>query len=165
MPSGEIAISLILSANARIKFITQHHETMKFLTPSDAEQAFYEAFEIGEITAMMAVWSKDDDITCIHPHGPRLIGRSAIEASWRGILNASIGVRFKLTEIREFVDQALAVRVLYENLWVPGENSPRPPIIATNAYRYGKSGWHMVLHHASPVPQDDPENRGAAVFH
>ena len=138
---------------------------MKFLTPSDAEQSFYEAFEIGEIAAMMAVWSKDDDITCIHPHGARLVGRGAIEASWRDILNASIGVRFQLTEIREFVDQALTIRVLYENLWVPGENAPRPPIIATNAYRYSKRGWHMVLHHASPLPPDDHENHGAAVFH
>ena len=138
---------------------------MKFLTPGEAEQAFYEAFEIGEITAMMAVWSKDDDITCIHPQGPRLIGRGAIEASWRDILGAGIGVRFQLTEIREFADQALAIRVLYENLWVPGENAPRPPIIATNVYRYSKSGWHMVLHHASPAPQDDHESRRASVFH
>lgn len=138
---------------------------MKFLNPSDAEQAFYEAFEIGEPAAMMAVWSKDDDITCIHPHGPRLIGRSAIEASWRDILNGRIGIRIQLTEIREFVDQALTVRVLYENLWVPGENTPRPPIIATNAYRYSKRGWQMVLHHASPVPQDESGSQRTAVFH
>lgn len=138
---------------------------MKFLTPSDAERAFYEAFEIGEPAAMMAVWSNDDDITCIHPHGPRLIGRGAIEASWRDILNGRIGIRIQLTEIREFVDQALTVRVLYENLWVPGENTPRPPIIATNAYRYSKRGWQMVLHHASPVPQDESGSQRTAVFH
>ena len=138
---------------------------MKFLTPADAEHAFYEAFEIGEIAAMMAVWSKDDDITCIHPGGPRLIGHAAIEASWRGILNGNAGVRFQLTEIREFVDHALTVRILYENLWIPGENAPRPPIIATNAYRYSKRGWQMVLHHASPMPQDEQGSQMTAVFH
>jgi ketosteroid isomerase-like protein len=138
---------------------------MKFLTPTDAEQAFYEAFEIGEIAVMMAVWSKDDDITCIHPLGPRLVGRAAVEESWRAILNNSIGVRFELTEIREFVDQALTIRILYERLWVPGENAPRAPIITTNAYRYSKRGWHMVLHHASPIPQEEAENQGAAIFH
>ena len=138
---------------------------MKFSTPLEAEQAFYEAFEIGEIAAMMAVWSKDEDITCIHPLGPRLIGREAIETNWRGILTGSTGVRFQLTDIREFVDQALTIRILYENLWVPGENAPRPPIIATNAYRYSRRGWHMVLHHASPVPRDEPGNGGAAIFH
>lgn len=138
---------------------------MKFLTPADAERVFYEAFEIGEIAAMMAVWSKDEDITCIHPLGPRLVGRSAVEESWRSILKASIGVRFELTEIREFVDQALTVRILYERLWVPGENAPRPPIIATNVYRYSKRGWQMVLHHASPIPQSESENQGMAILH
>jgi ketosteroid isomerase-like protein len=138
---------------------------MKFLTPTEAEQAFYEAFEIGEIAAMMSVWSKDDDITCIHPLGPRFVGRAAIEESWRGILSASIGVRVQLTEIREFVDQALAVRILYENLWVPGENAPRQPIITTNAYRYSKRGWHIVLHHASPIPQEENENQRSAILH
>ena len=138
---------------------------MKFLTPADTEHAFYEAFEIGEIAAMMAVWSTDDDITCIHPGGPRLIGRANIDAGWRGILNGNSGIRIQLTEIREFVDQALTIRILYENLWVPGENAPRQPIIATNAYRYSRRGWQMVLHHASPAPQDEMEGRGAAVFH
>lgn len=138
---------------------------MKFLTPADAEKAFYEAFEIGEIAAMMGVWSKDEDIACIHPLGPRLIGRAAIEESWRGILNASIGVRFELTEIREFLDQGLAIRILFERLWVPGENAPRAPIIATNAYRFSKRGWHMVLHHASPISQEESENQGTAILH
>lgn len=138
---------------------------MKFLTPADAEHAFYEAFEIGEIAAMMNVWSKDDDITCIHPGGPRLIGRAAIEAGWRGILNGNIGVRVQLTEMREFVDQGLTIRIVYENLWIPGENAPRPPIVTTNAYRYSRRGWHMVLHHASGMAHDESDGASAAVFH
>ncbi len=138
---------------------------MKFLTPSDAEHAFYEAFEAGDVDAMMSVWAKDDDIVCVHPQGPRLIGRAAIEASWREILQSSIGVRFQLTEVRELADQALTVHILYENLWVPGENTPRAPIFATNAYRYSKRGWHLILHHASPVPYGDEQQTGTAIFH
>ncbi len=138
---------------------------MKFLTPADTEHAFYEAFEIGEIAAMMSVWSKDDDITCIHPLGLRLIGRAVVEESWRAILNASIGVRFDLTDVSEFVDQGLAIRIVHERLWVPGENAPRAPIIATNAYRYSKRGWHMVLHHASPISQEEGENQSMAILH
>ena len=138
---------------------------MKLLTPGDAERAFYEAFETGNVDAMMSVWAKADDIACIHPQGPRLIGRAAIEASWREILQSSIGVRFQLTQLREFADQALTVHVLYENLWVPGENAPRSPILATNAYRYSKRGWRLVLHHASPAPYGEQERMGTAIFH
>lgn len=138
---------------------------MKFLTPSDAEHAFYEAFEGGDLDAMMSVWAKDDDIVCVHPQGPRLLGRAAIEASWREILQSSIGIRFQLTEVRELADQGLTVHILYENLWVPGENAPRAPIFATNAYRYSKRGWRLVLHHASPVPYADEDQMRTSIFH
>ena len=137
----------------------------KFLTPRDAQQAFYEAFESGDLAAMMAVWSVDDDIACVHPQGPRLDGRAAIEAAWRNILPSSIGVRVKLTDAREFVDQAVAVHVVYENLWLPGEGAPRPPILATNAFRYSKRGWHMVLHHASSLPYPEENGERRAVLH
>jgi ketosteroid isomerase-like protein len=138
---------------------------MKFLSSADAEQAFYEAFETGDIDAMMSVWAKIDDILCIHPQGPRLIGRGAIEASWREILRSSMGVRVQRSDLRTFADQALTVHVLYENIWVPGETAPRPPILATNAYRYSKLGWHLVLHHAGPAPYGDQEETGPAIFH
>ena len=137
----------------------------KFLTPKDAELAFYEAFETGDLAAMMSVWSVDDDIACIHPQGPRLDGRAAIDAAWREILPSSVGVRVKLTEIREFVDQAIAVHCVYENLWLPGEGAPRPPILATNVYRYSKRGWHMVLHHASAAPYEEGNGEKRAVLH
>ena len=136
----------------------------KFLTPKDAELAFYEAFESGDLAAMMAVWSIDDDIACVHPQGPRLDGRANIEAAWRNILPSSIGVRVKLTEAREFLDQAVAVHTVYENLWLPGESAPRPPILATNVYRYSKRGWHMVLHHASSLPYEEA-NQQQTVLH
>lgn len=138
---------------------------MKFLTSADAERAFYQAFETGDADAMMSVWAKQDDIICIHPQGARLVGRANIEASWREILQAGMGVRVESTELRTFTDQALAVHVLYENIWVPGENTPRPPIFATNAYRYSKLGWHLLLHHASPVPYGEQQQTKSAIFH
>ena len=42
-----------------------------FPTAQDAENAFYEALERGDLEGMMAVWSEDEDIVCVHPHGPR----------------------------------------------------------------------------------------------
>ena len=36
-----------------------------FPTPQDAETAFYEAFERGDIAAMMAVWAEADDVVCL----------------------------------------------------------------------------------------------------
>ena len=61
---------------------------MLFPTPQDAEAAFYEAFTKGDLEAMMAVWSDDDEIVCVHPAGPRLAGQEQVRASWRQIEEA-----------------------------------------------------------------------------
>ena len=54
-------------------------------TPDDAENAFYDAFERGDLPAMMAVWAEDEDIICVHPTGPRLCGQDQVRESWAKI--------------------------------------------------------------------------------
>ena len=44
----------------------------------DTEAEFYAAMQHGDIDRLMAVWADDDDIACIHPGGPRLVGAVAI---------------------------------------------------------------------------------------
>ena len=43
-------------------------------SPDDVEAQFYEALQHGDIDRLMAVWSDDDDIACVHPGGARLSG-------------------------------------------------------------------------------------------
>ncbi|NBU89623.1 MAG: DUF4440 domain-containing protein, partial [Betaproteobacteria bacterium] len=50
-------------------------------SPEDIEQQFYEALQQGDIERLMAVWADDDEIVCVHPGGPRVIGHAAIRAS------------------------------------------------------------------------------------
>jgi len=45
-----------------------------FPTAQDAENAFYEALERADLEGMMAVWSEDEEIVCVHPAGQRLAG-------------------------------------------------------------------------------------------
>jgi len=54
-------------------------------TPDDVEAQFYEALREADIGKLMAVWSDDDDIVCVHPGGPRVIGTRAIRASFEAI--------------------------------------------------------------------------------
>ena len=55
----------------------------KFLgTVEDTEAAFYDAISRADIDGLMAIWAEDDEIICIHPGAPRLIGHAAIRASW-----------------------------------------------------------------------------------
>ena len=44
--------------------------------------AFYQAFEAKDVDAMMATWAEDEELVCIHPGGPRLVGYEAVRAGW-----------------------------------------------------------------------------------
>ncbi len=124
-----------------------------FPTPQDAEAAFYEALEAGDLEAMMEVWAEDEDIVCVHPGGPRLAGFDEVRSSWAQILGA--GQRLKVHVSNQVVlsGMMLAVHSVHENILVQGESRPRAPIAATNVYLRTGNGWRMILHHGSPAPQ------------
>ena len=52
-----------------------------YTTTEDAEEAFYDAIGRGDLDALMAIWSEDEEIVCIHPTGQRMDGHAAIRES------------------------------------------------------------------------------------
>jgi ketosteroid isomerase-like protein len=122
-----------------------------FPSAEAAETAFYAAFENADYVAMMAVWSPDVDIECIHPLGERLMGPEAVSNSWRRMLSGGKRMQFRLAHTKRFQADQLAIHVLYENITIAGRQ--QPPVIATNIYRFNGRGWHMILHHASPATE------------
>ena len=120
-----------------------------YASAAEAEAAFYRAFEKADVAAMMAVWDQTDDIECIHPLGERISGLQAVDESWRRILSRSGRMQFELADIKRFGDDRLVTHILYENITIDGNR--QPAVIATNIYRFNGTGWHMILHHASPA--------------
>jgi ketosteroid isomerase-like protein len=145
-----------------------------FPTSEDAEAAFYDAFERGDIAAMNTVWAQEEDlgpavsgenpsILCIHPQGPRLVGFEAIRDSWTQIFANGMQLRVRITEGRQFIGQTLAVHSVHEMLSVSGDKSAAQAILATNVYLLTENGWRMIVHHASPAPEAEaPEDSSAA---
>lgn len=121
-----------------------------FGSSAEAEAAFYDAFHRADLEAMMAVWADGEEVVCVHPGGPRLLGIAAVRESWRQILEASPGITFHLSHQHCQVDGPVAVHSLRENISVPGDPA-RHVVLATNVYRRTDGGWRMVLHHASPI--------------
>lgn len=121
-------------------------------TPADAERAFYRAFERADAAAMAGVWDDGPDIVCIHPLGPLLTGAAAVMGSWRALLGGGGGMRFSIRVHQAYETGDFAVRIVAETIHVVGEAEPRPPVLATNAYRRRDGAWRMVLHHGSPQP-------------
>lgn len=126
-------------------------------SPGMAEDAFYRAFERGDLDAMMAVWAASPDISCVHPMGPLLTGPVAVHGSWLEIFRAQLPRRFEIDCISRFEQGDLAVHVLHETIVLPLHRQRLPTLITTNIYRRDTGVWRMVMHHASVIGTEASE--------
>lgn len=137
-----------------------------FATPQDAETAFYEAFMKQDLDAMMAVWSDDDEVYCVHPRGPRVTGVAQVRESWRHIFAGAQSVRFDVREQHLLQAMMVSVHSVYEHIALAGETRARASIVATNIYMRTERGWRMMVHHASPAPAvEEVETRRVKTLH
>jgi len=126
-------------------------------TADDIEAAFYEALQTADIERLMACWADDDEIVCVHPGGPRVVGAGAIRATFDAIFsNGSIRVRPQ--QVRKVESLASVVHNVLERVEVPTESGPAEAwVLATNVYHKTPQGWRMVVHHASPGSQGEAQ--------
>ena len=106
----------------------------------------------------MAVWSDDDEICCVHPNGPRIVGPAAIRAAFDAMFaNGVIDARPE--RVRRVVTHGSAVHNLVERIQVLTDEGPQVAwVLATNVYMRTALGWRLVAHHASPgTAQELPE--------
>ena len=116
----------------------------------DIEAAFYEALQTGDIERLMACWADDDDIVCVHPGGPRVVGSGAIRATFDAIF-ANGSIRAWPEHVRRIEALASVVHNVLERVEVLTPSGPdQAYVLATNVYHKTAQGWRMVLHHASP---------------
>jgi uncharacterized protein (TIGR02246 family) len=119
-------------------------------TADDTEAAFYDALQHGDIEKLMACWADEDDIVCVHPGGPRVVGVAAIRAAFEAMFQQG-RIRAWPEQVRRVDALASAVHNLVERIEVVTAEGPREAFaIATNVYHKTAQGWRMVAHHASP---------------
>ena len=123
-----------------------------FTSPQDAALAFYQAFEAKDVDAMMAAWAEDEDIVCIHPGGPRLVGYEAVRIGWEQLFAGETKLSFRLDEIVVIETVGLAMQSAVEHVTVGNDPKARGAAIATNVYLRTPLGWRIVVHHASAAP-------------
>jgi ketosteroid isomerase-like protein len=131
---------------------------MLFSSPAECEQAFYEALEAGDADLVADLWLDDEDVCCVHPGGPRLVGAAAVRASWAAILaNGALNIR--ATARKSVETPSLAVHnVIEEIMLLQGRGQQVVQVIATNAYVKTPAGWKMVLHQASQAAEGVTED-------
>jgi len=137
-------------------------------TPDEVEASFYEALQAADIEKLMACWAEDDDIVCIHPGGPRVVGSGAIRAAFDAIFGHEGSIQVHPESIRRIAALGSSVHHVLERIEVMTSDGPvQAYVLATNVYHQTPHGWRLVAHHASPGTQDAVQeiNQAPQVLH
>ena len=113
--------------------------------------AFYGAFEAGDMDAMRSVWSHTDRAVCTHPVSPMLRGWTAVERSWALLLGAPLRPTFILTDVEIDVVGDAGVVTLVENMVVPNGSGVGT---AVNWFVRNGDRWLMTGHHGAPITRE-----------
>lgn len=110
-----------------------------------ANNAYYDAFAGGDFAAMSRIWA-NDNVSCIHPGWPVLIGRRAILDSYREILRNPGQERIdpRNETVLSEGDDARVICVEF----VGGA-----ALAATNLFKRVDGAWRMTHHQASPIAE------------
>ncbi len=121
-----------------------------FDSPEEAEAAFYDAIERGDIEALGDVWSRDENIVCIHPGSSRIEGRREVLESFIEMFVDSPSLGFSITDALQTGSDGLVVHLVREEIELDGQVVS--VMVATNIYHREDGGWRMLLHHSSYEP-------------
>ena len=127
-------------------------------TADETEASFYEALQTGDIERLMACWADDDEVICVHPGSPRLVGLGAVRAAFDAVLSHG-GVRIQMEALRKLEHMTCAVHSVRERIDIlTNEGTVQAYALATNVYFKTAQGWRMVAHHASPGGANESED-------
>jgi ketosteroid isomerase-like protein len=132
-----------------------------FSKAEDAQKAFYEAIERADLTQMMAIWSKDEDIVCIHPGGERHSGVAEVRESWRQIFLNGAQLKFSIVADKTYPGRMLSLHNVFEQITHSAGAHPPASVVATNVFVLSDDGWKMLMHHASQVPGERLEEQSS----
>lgn len=136
-------------------------------TPDDVEHAFYDALQHADIDRLMACWADEEDIVCVHPGGPRLVGPVAIRAAFEAMFSGG-SIRAHPEQVLRLTAQGCSVHSLVERVELLSDDGLRQAfVMATNVYVKTPQGWRLATHHASAGQQDAPADvvSAPAVLH
>lgn len=124
----------------------------------EIEAAFYEALQKGDIEKLMACWADEDEVVCVHPGGPRVVGTLAIRAAFDAMFSNG-SIRARPQQVRKVESLTSVVHNVLERIEVLTESGPAHAyVLATNVYHRTAQGWRMVLHHASPGTPNEAQD-------
>ncbi|MGW3739770.1 nuclear transport factor 2 family protein [Streptomyces sp. NPDC005146] len=133
-----------------------------------ANTAFYEAMERGDLDELSGLWLPGEDLTisCVHPGWPVLSGRGEVLRSYALIMANTEYIQFFLTDVGVSMTGDTALVTCTENILSGGpaeDGGELGPlvgqlVVATNVFRRTVDGWRLWSHHGSPVLADSDDD-------
>jgi len=135
--------------------------------PDDVEAQFYDALRSGDLARLMACWADEDDIVCVHPGGPRLVGAGQIRASFEALFTRGTP-QLRIEDVHRVESLSSSVHSVIEKVTVELPDGPREGfVVATNVFHKTAQGWRLVAHHATPgaVGEAPPRSESHQTLH
>jgi len=131
--------------------------TQTYSTPQEAEDAYYDALEEGDLEQILSVWSDSDEICCLLPMSPLVQGRDAVKEIFSMVFSRGAGVSLNIHHLHWIETGNIAIHQVEEVVQgAPINSSPPAPFYATNIFRREVDGWRLLLHQNAPTPQPAP---------
>lgn len=124
-----------------------------FDTPQDAEDAYYDALEEGDLQALLGVWAETDEVCCLLPMHPLAQGRTAVRDAFTRLFARGQGVALSVKHLGWIDAGEIAIHLVEESPQQPAPGGPPPmAVYGTNIYRRAADGWRLIAHQNAPTP-------------
>ena len=131
--------------------------TQTYHTPQEAEDAFYDALDEGDLDQLLSVWAESDDICCLLPMYPMIQSRQGVKDIFTHLFSQGHGVSLTISHLGWIQTDDIAIHQVEETIQNPPPNTtPTPPFYGTNIYRKDETGWRLIVHQNAPTPPPPP---------
>ena len=127
--------------------------TQTYNTPQEAEDAFYDALDEGNLSQLLSVWAESDDLCCLLPMHPMVQGRQGVTDVFTHLFSQGHGVSLAIVHLGWIQTDDTAIHLVEETVQDPTSDAPTPPpFYGTNIYRKDQTGWRLIVHQNAPTP-------------
>ena len=127
-------------------------KTPIFATPEDAESAFYQAVNRGNLSDLLAVWTEEEEVLCLHPNGVLFVNMDGIRESWREILGGETKIQLQFRRVSSWRGSMIAVHHLQEEMYA--DNDSKGVFRVTHVFMRSAYGWRLTCRHSSSAGSD-----------
>ncbi|CAI0424419.1 unnamed protein product [Linum tenue] len=115
-----------------------------------ANSRFYNAFRKGDLASMQGLWSKCENVCCVHPGASGVLGYDDVMESWELVwMDYDFPLEIELKNVRVHFRGDMGYVTCVEFIRTKGSSWGAQ--FVTNVFERVGGCWFICVHHASPV--------------